>query len=315
MFKTYLTTGVFLITCVGFNFCSQAQTASPSENLDTNDAIIFEQEVYGRNGLISNYSTLEESGVFKADDLKMDSNMGATRITVYGLQPRENLMEVLEGFDLIIYGDNSGKPDGNPYEIGSGLLEIRNLDPDDSALTVTQEGDVYFNFSVDIPAINQGNAFEFIANKIYWICAYTRLSIAPSYSYDESWKWRTGTPPSNPLAVAHTIDPDNRYNEGTDWIPSTTAGLAFSIEGGSLTVSDNPLNTISVFPNPVKNYLNINFPSDLSMKHLNLYDILGTRINVVYKDGFLDLSALATGIYILVIETNFGKLNRKIIKE
>ena len=317
MNRTILNLSMLVIAYVGLYTSLQAQNSINNfvEIMDVTDDVIFEQPIVGRYGSTSNYSTLEESGIYMADDFKVDSNMEATWITVYGLQPRGNLLSVLEGFDLLIYADDSGKPNGDPSQIGSGILEIRNLNPNNTALTIIPDGDEYFNFSVDISAANGGNALELVAEKTYWICAYTRLSVAPAYSFDESWRWRFGTPSSDPLSAPHMIDPDNRYGEGTDWSPISIAALAFKIEGSSLNVNDNLINKISVFPNPSKEALNISIDSSLSVNYIDMYDILGKKMNVVYKNGVLDLASLARGIYILMIDTDSGKLTRKIIKE
>ena len=74
-------------------------------------------------------------------------------------------------------------------------------------------------------------------------------------------------------------------------------------------------NSISLYPNPVKNTLNIK-TNAIEIQQAILYDILGKpmkQINIENK--IIDLSSVNTGIYILKLETDKGILVRKITKQ
>lgn len=69
---------------------------------------------------------------------------------------------------------------------------------------------------------------------------------------------------------------------------------------------------ISVYPNPVSDVLNIKG----SVENVEIYNVYGQRQNVNYRNGHVNLSGLATGIYTVRILTNDGQaISTKIIKK
>ncbi|SDW50529.1 T9SS type A sorting domain-containing protein [Flavobacterium degerlachei] len=76
-------------------------------------------------------------------------------------------------------------------------------------------------------------------------------------------------------------------------------------------------NYFSVFPNPVKEILNINYKNSIEVQSIAIYDILGQMViavpdaNAVSK---IDVSKLATGKYFLKMNTDKGSSNMKFIK-
>ncbi len=77
------------------------------------------------------------------------------------------------------------------------------------------------------------------------------------------------------------------------------------------------LNTISIYPNPTNNILNINYgTSDINIKSVQIHDMLG---KVVYQSQLkvetINLSNFNSGIYLLDITTeSYGKITKKLIK-
>ena len=88
------------------------------------------------------------------------------------------------------------------------------------------------------------------------------------------------------------------------------------VEGESLSIEDETLESISIFPNPVANILNIQTTSTLGDKIITVFDINGKRIlNEKLTNNTLDVSTLQTGMYFLRLESNGKVLNRKFIKQ
>ncbi len=93
---------------------------------------------------------------------------------------------------------------------------------------------------------------------------------------------------------------------------------------GTLSVSTlTNEDTISIFPNPVVNYLNFHFKQTVSTNYnVKLFDIngkqvLGTTLQSQSQNAPLDISQLSDGMYVLTIEskeTNYLK-SFKIIKK
>jgi len=73
-------------------------------------------------------------------------------------------------------------------------------------------------------------------------------------------------------------------------------------------------NQITVFPNPVKDFLNIKVSGSLDIKNIEIYNMLGSRIKS-YSNTFesLDVRGLSNGMYFLRFRTNKGMVTKKIL--
>jgi len=80
----------------------------------------------------------------------------------------------------------------------------------------------------------------------------------------------------------------------------------------TLGLKDITKTTIKVYPNPVKDFINIT--SDKSIKSVEIYDALGRLIK---KDTYtkINVSQLSKGNYLLKIKTDSGDIVEKFIKE
>jgi uncharacterized repeat protein (TIGR01451 family) len=98
----------------------------------------------------------------------------------------------------------------------------------------------------------------------------------------------------------------------------------------NLTISTNTISTtivdvlstdvfeterISIYPNPVNNVLHIDWPSQLKVDSITLFDLNGKRIESFGSQNILDLSQVQSGIYILSIKTDKGRFFEKLLKE
>ena len=87
-------------------------------------------------------------------------------------------------------------------------------------------------------------------------------------------------------------------------------------EGQTLTVEDQALANVSIYPNPVIDVINIDTPVDLTDRIATVFDITGKRIlNKKLADNTLDVSNLSSGTYILRLESLGKSISRKFIKE
>jgi hypothetical protein len=77
--------------------------------------------------------------------------------------------------------------------------------------------------------------------------------------------------------------------------------------GAQVSIKNNTIANVSVFPNPVKNTLNIK-GMELINSDVNIYSITGQLIhNTVLKGSSIDVSNLNTGIYFIKINNNYLK--------
>lgn len=85
----------------------------------------------------------------------------------------------------------------------------------------------------------------------------------------------------------------------------------------TLSVDDNQINetTIAVYPNPVKNTLNIRMPLHITTSNLNIFDINGKQVQSI-KDHLnaIDVTVLERGMYFVEITANDKTYVKKIVK-
>jgi len=80
----------------------------------------------------------------------------------------------------------------------------------------------------------------------------------------------------------------------------------------------NTKNTISLYPNPANNLLNLK--SDFEIQHIEVYDIFG---KLILEKDFKEISAevqinienLSSGLYLLVVQSDSAKKVLKFIKQ
>ncbi len=92
----------------------------------------------------------------------------------------------------------------------------------------------------------------------------------------------------------------------------------------AVTTVANPLanqdfefsNYFSIYPNPVKNVLNINNKSNIDVSSISIYNTLGQLVQVNTKPSqTIDVSELKSGNYLVKIVSDKGTSNTKFIKE
>lgn len=104
---------------------------------------------------------------------------------------------------------------------------------------------------------------------------------------------------------------------------NTTISNTFNARGFSISVveventlglEDISKNSITVYPNPVKDVLTIE--ANTALKRIMVYSIDGSKVLTVknIKNNSIDLSTLTSGMYLLKIETNKGSEFKKLIK-
>lgn len=85
-------------------------------------------------------------------------------------------------------------------------------------------------------------------------------------------------------------------------------------EDCALSVSENILSSsLTIYPNPVTDNLNIDLKNNLQLKLATIYSISGVLVMQTTKTKF-NLEGLQSGFYILQIETNRGTVHKKILK-
>ncbi|RAJ12985.1 S8 family serine peptidase [Olleya aquimaris] len=105
--------------------------------------------------------------------------------------------------------------------------------------------------------------------------------------------------------------PDNLLGYG---IPDLSIALA---QGLSIVEFQNQNTTLKIYPNPVKNQLTFEIPSQYEQASVKIYDILGKKVietTVTSMQQNINTATLAKGVYLVKIEANDLSLTKKIIK-
>ncbi|MFC0603490.1 FG-GAP-like repeat-containing protein [Winogradskyella pulchriflava] len=88
------------------------------------------------------------------------------------------------------------------------------------------------------------------------------------------------------------------------------------VEGSVLTVEDETLTDMVIYPNPVEDILTIETAADVTNKIATVFDINGKRVlNQKLTSNTLKVSSLESGIYFLRLESNGKTMKRKFIKK
>ncbi len=73
-------------------------------------------------------------------------------------------------------------------------------------------------------------------------------------------------------------------------------------------------NAINIYPNPTKEVLNIDLPTNMTLQKVNLYNTLGQKVAETNQNK-IDVSGLSQGIYIVNFETSEGAFHKNFIKK
>ena len=170
---------------------------------------IVDKQADMTTGIISTENTLE--GVYGADFFELTSDVDLGELRFYGFSTSSNLFHVTTAFNVIIYSNNAGFPNGNPSVAGGEVLELRNISNNDYEYV----GGV---FTLNVAQVN-GSPVTLPAGE-YWISAFTTTSEGDVFA--GRWNWYGSTTTSTHEAAL--IDP----TDGTNWgYVSSLIGEAF----------------------------------------------------------------------------------------
>ena len=115
-----------------------------------------------------------------------------------------------------------------------------------------------------------------------------------------------------------TVDQNGNFINDPFPTPFPSSGFDLDAVGvmyqtGVNDLNENSLESISVYPNPFTNALNVSISKE-KINQIKLYTAIGTEI-VRSNDSFIDTEHLPVGVYILKVELNDGQISsRRVIK-
>ena len=92
------------------------------------------------------------------------------------------------------------------------------------------------------------------------------------------------------------------------------------VDFSSLSIDKSSLlnNSIKIYPNPMKDVINITVEDSNQIETIKILDLKGAELfidNSKENKNAINTSFLSSGIYLLSVQTNFGNITRKIVKE
>ncbi len=78
---------------------------------------------------------------------------------------------------------------------------------------------------------------------------------------------------------------------------------------------DNLLSQVSVYPNPTTDILNVKVPANITVNSASLVSVLGANTGLKLVNGTINTSSLASGVYILTVNTSAGTMTQKVVKQ
>jgi len=277
--------------------------------------VIIDRLADGGNSIISVDGT-DGNQVFCADHFTLASETILGEIDLLGTNSNSDALgALLSGFSIYIYTDVGSLPSGDPTMAATGVVELPSIDI--SAVTVITDGGFIGEFTVSFTAANGGTQIVLPAGD-YWI--------AVGAVVDDSlgagrWNWQLSATVAGVEPVL--IDPADLFGVGaTSWsnigalIGATASSMAWQLrDEAPLSVEDNNLAGVSVYPNPTIDVLNVTVPFGADITSAKLFDMLGRDTGITLNDGVFNTASLAKGMYMVSLETTEGNYTTKIVKQ
>lgn len=178
---------------------------------------------------------------------------------------------------------------------------------------------------------NEGNAFsaEVVTNAIYSVDLETGQATIIGVPFDVDINFAqeaTFDHVHNVLYMAaytgggtggiYIVDRDTGEIELVGDTSSLNAEFVmFSAHDETLSVKDNIKPSFSVFPNPSSDWVTLETNNIQEIIAVEIYNVLGQRVNISMSGKVLDISNLNNGLYIVNVITANGSSTQKIIKK
>jgi hypothetical protein len=286
------------------------------------EAILYDQSDVGQSGIVNLFSNDDGSGVYATDDFELTTAADLGKITAFGFNNGGNAIIDITGVSVYIYSNIEGIniPSGDPTQPGTGLVELVEVEVGTEGLEIVDAGAGGVTIVVDIPVL-AGEVVTLPAG-FYWLVVTPSMNNLSGYPAGSRWnQYDAQTGEGFGANDAHLIDPEDFFGGGfTSWTSYVALGLdfystAFTIEGEeNLSLYSNVKESVSVYPNPAADVINLQMPSVLTVNSAVIYNMIGQEINVTVTNNQINVSSLSQGVHILKLETNQGTISRKFLK-
>jgi len=136
------------------------------------------------------------------------------------------------------------------------------------------------------------------------------------------WIEVVGYPVDNIVAgwestTVSTVGVETAFKTTGDWQNNSNADGVYSFNGEceSLGLESQNLEEIELYPNPVKDILQLDIPNAINIENVLIQNSMGQILWSKTKNfQSLDMSNYASGLYIVTVNTGAGSVSKRIIK-
>ncbi len=132
--------------------------------------------------------------------------------------------------------------------------------------------------------------------------------------------WQAAPHIKNDVVMQIIRESASLYNNPTDYMGYGIPNMETALNALLLLGVEEKLHEVefALYPNPVTTEINIHFPKSIRNAEFSLFNVLGNKIlqqTITSTSNKIDVSNLASGLYIASIVSNGKKINYKILKE
>lgn len=293
----------------------------PQRVVNTENSVLWEQavsEADTKYSITSSHFELAGWGMYAADDFKFETESTINSILFYGSQSEQDGAEYINSVDLYFYEDEDNSPAGNPAEEGSEILKLE-IDYNSDFVTVEPGVDSFLGnkvYTIDLEGyFGEGITLD---SGPYWLSIVFNLNLEEN-DFNIRWLWSDSEADNMnpPKLISPNPDGDLFIPE---WTPISQIGfpmtsMAFTLfgEDGQLGTSDLDHAALSVYPNPAVEVLYVKGVD--AIENVAVYSVTGQLQNTLFKNDEVNVSGLASGMYIVHIKTADGTVEKKFIKK
>ena len=207
----------------------------------------------------------------------------------------------------------------------SGLTANINIDADTNITTLTLTGLSNAWFAIGFGNLDMQGTDVFRTNGSTIVDAYSNGNALPAQDASQDWDLVSNTVSGSNRTIVATRA--NNTGDSNDHIFNASAGSLsviyakgsstnYAYHGGNrgfttlsvtLGISENKLLSFEMYPNPVRDVLNIQLQTGTDKAEVGVYDYTGRLVStktVSSNDSTLDVQNISKGIYIIRVATN-----------
>ncbi|MDQ7916940.1 T9SS type A sorting domain-containing protein [Mesonia sp. MT50] len=218
----------------------------------------------------------------------------------------ENEFNITDGFELTAVEFGVETIDASPVTLNIYLSDGTNPTTSDLTNIVSEE--------VTLTAADAGTVVSYTLAAPLTVPASSILVVELAEAADGT-VFRIGSNQAGQTAPSWIIS-DTCGADTVEALGFTNHYVMNLVTDATLAVDSAIASQISMYPNPVNNVLNISVPSSIQIEGATMYDILGKGTQVeVSANNTINTSSLASGVYLLTINTNEGNITKKVVKQ